>query len=88
MGHLLELRPNLYCTAPCAVKTNMASRPRRVLKKPQRLIDEFANTKGFLALKRSEKQKLDKKLYEIEVKEVDRDNKRVRIHYKGYGFTF
>ena len=88
MGHLLELRPNLYCTAPCTVKTNMASRPRRVLKKPQRLIDEFANTKGFLALKRSKKQKLDKKLYEIEVKEVYRDNKRVRIHYKGYDSRF
>ena len=55
----------------------MASRPRHVLKKPQRLIDEFANVKGFFCFKCSKKQKLDKKLYEIEVKEVDRNNKGV-----------
>ena len=85
---MLKLRSNLYCIAPCAVKTNMAYRPRRELKKPQCLIDEFANMKGFPALNCNKKQKLDKRLYEIEVKEVDHDNKRGRIHYKGYDSRF
>ena len=34
------------------------------------------------------KQKKDNNLYEIEVTEVDRKRKLVRIHYKGYDSRF
>ena len=32
--------------------------------------------------------KKDNNLYEVEIKEVDRQNKRIRIHFKGYDARF
>ena len=59
MGHLLKLRSILLWVKTCAVDTNMASVPRRELKKPQRFIYKCADdTKRFSSLKCSKKPKL------------------------------
>ena len=67
-----------------SIRTNMASRPKRVSQKPRRYIEEFVGSEGFLHLKPPKKPKKDSQLYEIEVRDVDREKKLVRIHYKGY----
>ena len=38
--------------------------------------------------KRGLKPRLDNSLYEIEVKEVNREGKRLKIHYKGFNDQF
>lgn len=63
----------------------MASRPKRTLCKPIRFADEFAIHNGKGSIKRPKK---DNNLYEVEIKEVDREKKCVRIHFKGYDSRF
>ena len=66
----------------------MASRPRRTLRQPQRFDDEFAAPELVPSLTRPKPPKKDNNLYEIEVTEVDREKKLMRIHYKGYESRF
>jgi hypothetical protein len=63
----------------------MASRPKRTLQKPQRFADEFVVSNIKERVKRPKK---DNNLYEVEIKEVDQENKRVCIHFKGYDSQF
>ena len=59
----------------------MASRPKRTLHKVRRFVEEFV----FSDVKESVKKrpKKDNNLYKVEIKELDRQNKRIRIHFKG-----
>ena len=62
----------------------MADRPKRTLCQPKRLVEEYCIPSS----KRREKPVKDNNLYEIEVKEVDRERNLVRIHYKDYSVKF
>ena len=62
----------------------MAERPKRILRQPKRFVDEYCIPFS----KRRKKPVKDNKLYEIELKEVDRERNLVRIHYKGYSDKF
>ena len=71
------------------VKTKMAAhRERREIKAPKRLIDEFRHPEELESKKRRLKPRLDNSLYEIEVKDVDREGKRLKIHYKRFSDQF
>ena len=65
---------------------NMASRPKRTLHKVRRFVDEFVVSDVKESVKKRPKK--DNNLYEVEIKEVDRQNKRIRIHFKGYDARF
>ena len=62
----------------------MAGRPKRTLCQPKRLVEEYCISSS----KRRKKPVKDNNLYEIEVKEVDRERNLVRIHYKDYSVKF
>ena len=63
----------------------MADKPKREIKEPKRFCTEvFAYT----PVKKANPQKKNKKLYDIEVTEVDKVNKRLKIHYVGYSSRF
>ena len=64
----------------------MASRPKRTLHKVRRFVDEFVVSDVKESVKKRPKK--DNSLYEVEIKEVDRQNKRIRIHFKGYDARF
>ena len=66
----------------------MASRPKRTLRNPRRFCDEFAAPVHSCCTSQPKQTKKDDALYEIEVSEVDRERKLVRIHYKGYESKF
>lgn len=61
----------------------MAGRPKREVRKPQRLI-EFLRDNRPNNEKKTSRTKRDQSLYDIEVTEVDRERKRLKIHYVGY----
>ena len=52
-----------------------AERPKRVVKKPKRFVEEFSRS---MTVKKTETQEGDKKLYDVEVTEVDKFNKRIK----------
>ena len=60
----------------------MASRPKRTLHKVRRFVDEFVVSDVKESVKKRPKK--DNNLYEVEIREVDRQNKRIRILLKGY----
>ena len=66
----------------------MASRPKRTLRKPHCFCDEFAALVPSRCTSQPKQTKKDDALYEIDVSEVDRERKLVRIHYKGYESKF
>jgi hypothetical protein len=59
----------------------MADRPSRQVKAPERFSCNFSTVSK---IKDTTNTKRDRKLYDIEVVEVDREVKRVKIHYVGY----
>ena len=59
----------------------MADKPKREIKEPKRFCNEFS---AYTPVKNANPQKKDTKLYDIEVTEVDKANKRLKIHYVGY----
>ena len=62
-----------------------AERAKRVVKKPNRFAEEFSRS---MAVKKTEARKRDKKLYDVEVAEVDKVNKRIKIHFVAYSTQF
>ena len=58
-----------------------AKRPKRVVKKTKRFVEEFSRS---MTVNKTEAQKRYKKLYDVEVTEVDKVNKRMKIHFVGY----
>ena len=67
-----------------------AERPKRVVKKPRRFVEEISN--GLLSrsmtVKKTEARKGDKKLNQVEETEVDKVNKRIKIHFVSYSTQF
>lgn len=64
----------------------MASRPKRTLHKMRRFVDEFVVSGVKESVKKRPKK--DNNLYEVEIREDDRQNKRIRIHFKRYDARF
>ena len=55
---------------------------KRESRVPKRLIDEYqSSSQG----RKKAKCSKDNKLYEVEIVEVDKEKKKVKIHFKGYG---
>lgn len=61
----------------------MAGRPQRDVKKPQRFTEFFAQSSSS-EIQKQKCNKRDSTLYDIEVTEVDKERKRLKIHYVGY----
>lgn len=66
----------------------MASRTKRTLKQPRRFVEEFVVTNDLRPVDKVNKPRKDNELYDIEVCEVNRERKMVRIHFKGYDSIF
>ena len=62
-----------------------AERLKRVVKKLKRFVEEFSRS---IKLRKTEAREGDKKLYDVEVTEVDKVNKRIKIHFVGYSTQF
>ena len=62
----------------------MADRPQRAVKKPER----FTYHLGESTVVKKLTKKRDMKLYDIEVTEVDKANKRLKTHYVSYSTQF
>ena len=63
----------------------MADRPKREIKKPKWFYNEVS---AYTTVKKANPQRKDTKLYDVEVTEVDKANKRLKIHYVGYSSRF
>ena len=63
----------------------MADRPKREIKEPKWFYNEFL---AYTPVKKANPQRKDTKLYDIEVTEVDKANRRLKIHYAGYSSRF
>lgn len=61
---------------------------KRDSKAPKRLIDELQCSQELVDKERVPKPRLDNSLYEVELKEVDREGKRFKIHYEGFSDQF
>lgn len=57
-------------------------RPRRERRKPKRYVEEFS---GLATVKTPVICNRDNKLYDVEVTEVDKVNKTVKLHFVGFG---
>ena len=57
-----------------------AERLKRVVKKPKRFVWEFSRS---IELKKTDAREGDKKLYDVEVTEVEKVNKRIKINFCG-----
>lgn len=66
----------------------MASRPRRTTRQPQRYGTGYEATEVVPLSKKPTKPKKDNALYEVEITEVNKEKKMVRIHFKGYDTRF
>ena len=62
-----------------------ADRPKRVVKKPKRFVEEFRRS---MTVKTTEARKVYKKLYDLEVTEVEKVNKRMKIQLVGCSMQF
>ena len=60
----------------------MAERIKRQSRPPKRLVDECLEV--YEAKKKKKKSGKDNQLYEIEIMAVDKEKKKVKIHYKGF----
>ena len=65
-------------THTCSRFLNMAARPKRVAKKPARFSELFCENKSDKPEQKRYKPNNDKTLYNIEVTEVDKENKRLK----------
>ena len=63
----------------------MADKPKREIREPKRFCNEYS---AYTPVKKVISQRKDTKLYDIEVTEVDKPNKRLKIHYIGYSTRF
>ena len=63
----------------------MADRAKREIKEPKCFCSEFS---AYNPVKKANPQRKDTKLYDIEVTEVDKVNKRLKIHYARYSSRF
>ena len=63
----------------------MADKPKRETKEPKRFCNEYA---AYTAIKKANPRKKDTKLYDIEVTEVNKANKKLKIPYIGYRTHF
>ena len=85
--HLLNIgfRPSVsnYICMPFQWEDNMVDKPKRVHRGP----DYFGLESTAICSPIPAKKK-DNALYEIDVKEVDRDRNLVCIHYKGYSSNY
>ena len=63
----------------------MADWPKREIKEPKRFCTEFS---AYTPVKKANPQRKDIKLHDIGVTEVDKANKRLKIHYVGYSSRF
>lgn len=66
----------------------MAGLRKRVSRPPKRFMNEYDEYSEEKPSKKPRKQKIDKTLYDIEVKEVDKAKKRLKIHFVGYSDKF
>ena len=73
-----------YTFISLIIPDKIAERPRQTLCQPKRLVGKHCIPSS----KRRKKAVKDDNLYEIEIKEVDRERNLVRIHYKGYSAKF
>ena len=63
----------------------MADKPKMETKEPKRFCNEHA---AYTPVKKANPRKKDTKLYDIEVTEVDKANKKIQIHHIGYSTRF
>jgi len=61
------------------------NRPKREIKEPKRFCNEYS---AYTPVKKVNTRKRDTKLYDIEITEVRKPNKRLKIHYIGYSTCF
>ena len=62
-----------------------AERPKHVVKKPKRFVKEFSRS---MTVTKTEARKGAKRLFDVEVTELDKVNKRVKIHFVDYSTPF
>ena len=67
------------CQANCTISI-ATEKSKRVVKKPKRFAEELSR---LITVKKTEARKRDKKLYNVEVTEVGKVNKRIKIHFVG-----
>lgn len=63
----------------------MADKPKREIREPKRFCNEYSS---YTPVKKIISQRKDTKLYDVEVTEVDKPNKRLKIHNIGYSTRF
>ena len=63
----------------------MVDRRKGKIKEPKRFCTEFS---AYNPVKKANLQRKDTKLYDIEVTEVHKANKRLKIHHVGYSSRF
>ena len=63
----------------------MADRPKREIKKAKRFCNEYST---YTPVRKANPRKKDIKLYDIEIREVEKINKGLKIHYVGYSTCF
>jgi len=63
----------------------MADRPKREIKEPKRFCKEYS---AYTPVKKVKTRSRDTKLYDIKITEVDKPNKRLKIHYIGCSTCF
>jgi len=64
----------------------MADRPKREIKEPKRFCNKCS---AYIPVRKVKTRNRDTKLYDIEITEVVKPNKRLKIHYKiGYSPCF
>ena len=70
---------------PFVVNLENGGQAKREIKKAKRFCNEYLT---YTPVRKANPRKKDKKLYDIETREVEKINKRLKIHYVGYSTCF
>ena len=66
----------------------MADRPKRMSHAPKRFVDDFYEIGAANVGKVEKRPKKDKNLYEVEIVDVNKERKQIKIHFVGFSEEF
>ena len=66
----------------------MADRPKRMSRPPKRFVDDFPVIDAANVVNVERRPKVDKNLYEVEIVDVNKERKQMKIHLVGFSEGF
>ena len=77
-----------YTVTALALCLNMADRPKRMSSAPKRFVDDFYEMDPANVDRVGKRREIDKNLYEVNIVDVSKERKQIKIHFVGFSEEF